>query len=136
VWMVGVRIFLVSMGVAFLGYVLPWGQISYWGATVITGLMSAIPYIGTDIITWLWGGFYLSSSTLARFYTFHFLFPFLILLLSLIHLFYLHIRGSRNPLGLELNIDKIPFYPYFIWKDLLGVLFILFFFVYIIIYKP
>ena len=105
---------------AFLGYVLPWGQMSYWAATVITNLVSAIPYLGRDIVGWLWGGFSVSNATLVRFYAFHFLFPIIIAVLSLIHLLYLHRRGSRNPLGLSSDCDTIKFHPYFSVKDLFG----------------
>nr|APX40809.1 cytochrome b [Phyllotreta tetrastigma] len=118
-WLIGVTIFLLTMATAFLGYVLPWGQMSFWGATVITNLMSAIPYLGTDLVQWIWGGFAVDNATLNRFFTFHFLFPFLILTLVMIHLLYLHQTGSNNPLGTNSNIDKIPFHPYFTFKDLM-----------------
>ncbi len=108
------------MGAAFLGYVLPWGQMSYWGATVITNLVSAIPYIGIDVVQWLWGGFAVSGPTLTRFFALHFLFPFIILAFVLIHILFLHQTGSTNPLGTNRNLDKLPFHPYFTWKDLLG----------------
>lgn len=119
-WTVGVIILLVVIGTAFLGYVLPWGQISFWGATVITNLLSAIPYLGTTIVQWLWGGFAVDNATLTRFFTLHFLFPFIVLALSIIHLIFLHQTGSNNPLGTNRNIDKIPFHPYFTFKDLFG----------------
>lgn len=119
-WTVGVIIILATIGTAFLGYVLPWGQISFWGATVITNLLSAIPYLGTTIVQWLWGGFAVDNATLTRFFTLHFLFPFVVLALSMIHLIFLHQTGSNNPLGTNRNIDKIPFHPYFTFKDLLG----------------
>nr|YP_010035490.1 cytochrome b [Melanotus cribricollis]QQQ88065.1 cytochrome b [Melanotus cribricollis] len=119
-WTVGVIILLVVMGTAFLGYVLPWGQMSFWGATVITNLLSAIPYLGTTIVQWLWGGFAVDNATLTRFFTLHFLLPFIVLALSMIHLIFLHQTGSNNPLGTNSNIDKIPFHPYFTFKDLLG----------------
>nr|YP_010996925.1 cytochrome b [Dendrodoris krusensternii]WPH63909.1 cytochrome b [Dendrodoris krusensternii] len=119
-WMVGVTIFLVCMGTAFLGYVLPWGQMSFWGATVITNLVSAIPYLGTYIVEWIWGGFSVGQSTLNRFYSLHFILPFLIGGLSGLHILFLHEKGSTNPLG-ELNhVSKIPFHPYFTWKDIVG----------------
>nr|APX40796.1 cytochrome b [Phyllotreta hemipoda] len=118
-WLIGVTIFLLTMATAFLGYVLPWGQMSFWGATVITNLMSAIPYLGTELVQWIWGGFAVDNATLNRFFTFHFLFPFLILALVMIHLLYLHQTGSNNPLGTNSNIDKIPFHPYFTFKDLM-----------------
>lgn len=119
-WTVGVIILLATIGTAFLGYVLPWGQISFWGATVITNLLSAIPYLGTTIVQWLWGGFAVDNATLTRFFTLHFLLPFVVLALSLVHLIFLHQTGSNNPLGTNRNIDKIPFHPYFTFKDLIG----------------
>nr|ARH54297.1 cytochrome b [Curculionidae sp. 3 AH-2016] len=119
-WMSGVTIFFLIMASAFLGYVLPWGQMSFWGATVITNLLSAIPYLGNILVQWIWGGFSVSNATLARFYTFHFLFPFIVLAMVVIHLFFLHQTGSNNPLGLNSNLDKISFHPYFTFKDLLG----------------
>nr|AML26401.1 cytochrome b [Staphylinidae sp. BMNH 1274636] len=119
-WLIGVIIFFMVMGTAFLGYVLPWGQMSFWGATVITNLVSAIPYLGNTIVQWLWGGFAVDNATLTRFFTFHFLFPFIVAALVLIHLLFLHQTGSNNPLGINSNIDKIPFHPYFSFKDLFG----------------
>nr|ALO70369.1 cytochrome b [Batrisodes sp. 1 EF-2015] len=125
-WWIGTLIFLLTMMTAFMGYVLPWGQMSFWGATVITNLLSAIPYLGTMIVQWLWGGFAVNNATLSRFYTFHFLFPFLILAMIMIHLMFLHQTGSNNPLGTNSNIDKIPFYPYFLFKDLFGYIMMMF----------
>nr|QXP99665.1 cytochrome b [Nymphalis io geisha] len=119
-WMVGVIILFLLMATAFMGYVLPWGQMSFWGATVITNLLSAIPYLGTMLVNWIWGGFAVDNATLTRFYTFHFLFPFIILLLTMIHLLFLHQTGSNNPLGINSNLDKIPFHPFFTFKDLIG----------------
>nr|YP_010528121.1 cytochrome b [Rhyzodiastes puetzi]UXW64223.1 cytochrome b [Rhyzodiastes puetzi] len=116
-WMIGMIIFFLSMGTAFLGYVLPWGQMSFWGATVITNLLSAIPYIGTILTQWIWGDFAINNATLTRFFTFHFLFPFIITSMVFIHLIFLHQTGSNNPLGLNSNIDKISFHPYFNFKD-------------------
>nr|YP_010631645.1 cytochrome b [Propomacrus davidi]WBP61423.1 cytochrome b [Propomacrus davidi] len=121
-WSVGVIILFLVMATAFLGYVLPWGQMSFWGATVITNLVSAIPYLGTTIVQWLWGGFAIDNATLTRFFTFHFLLPFIIAALVMIHLLFLHQTGSNNPLGTNSNIDKIPFHPYFTYKDMLGFL--------------
>nr|QNG56182.1 cytochrome b [Cucujus sp. MJ-2020] len=121
-WMIGVTIFFVVMGTAFLGYVLPWGQMSFWGATVITNLVSAIPYLGTTIVQWIWGGFAVDNATLTRFFTFHFLFPFIVVALVMMHLLFLHQTGSNNPLGTNSNIDKMPFHPYFSFKDILGFL--------------
>nr|YP_009689706.1 cytochrome b [Uranotaenia geometrica]QEE94448.1 cytochrome b [Uranotaenia geometrica] len=119
-WMTGVIILFMVMATGFLGYVLPWGQMSFWGATVITNLLSAIPYLGTDLVQWIWGGFAVDNATLTRFFTFHFILPFIILALMMIHLLFLHQTGSNNPLGLNSNIDKIPFHPYFIYKDIVG----------------
>nr|YP_009171537.1 cytochrome b [Comicus campestris]AJW76392.1 cytochrome b [Comicus campestris] len=121
-WMVGVVILFLTMAAAFMGYVLPWGQMSFWGATVITNLLSAIPYLGTDLVQWVWGGFAVDNATLSRFFTFHFVLPFIIAAFTMIHLLFLHQTGSNNPLGLNSNIDKIPFHPYFTYKDLLGFL--------------
>jgi len=123
VWIVGCGILLALMAIAFLGYVLPWGQISFWGATVITNLFSAIPGIGGYIVTWLWGGFSVGYPTLVRFFSFHYLLPFILRGLVIIHLRYLHERGSNNPLGFQ-NVDKLKFSPYFIFKDVLGFLII------------
>nr|ANJ70341.1 cytochrome b [Berosus affinis] len=121
-WTVGVLILFIVMATAFLGYVLPWGQMSFWGATVITNLVSAIPYMGTQIVQWIWGGFAVDNATLTRFFTLHFLLPFVIAALVMIHLLALHQTGSNNPLGLNSNIDKIPFHPYFSIKDIVGFL--------------
>nr|AXS65288.1 cytochrome b [Histeroidea sp. 1 KM-2017] len=119
-WMLGVIILFITMATAFLGYVLPWGQMSFWGATVITNLVSAIPYLGTGIVQWIWGGFAVDNATLTRFFTFHFLCPFIITALVMIHLLFLHQTGSSNPMGLNSNTDKIPFHPYFSIKDITG----------------
>ena len=121
-WRVGILLLFLTIGTAFLGYVLPWGQISFWGATVITNLASAIPIIGNEIVLWLWGGFAVSNATLTRFFTFHFLFPFIIAALSIVHLLFLHSTGSSNPLGVNRNLDKTPFHPYFTLKDAFGFL--------------
>ncbi|YP_004021062.1 cytochrome b (mitochondrion) [Helicoverpa armigera] len=125
-WMVGVIILFLLMATAFMGYVLPWGQMSFWGATVITNLLSAIPSLGVKIVTWIWGGFAVDNATLTRFYTFHFLLPFIILMMTMIHLLFLHQTGSNNPLGLNSNLDKIPFHPFFVFKDLIGFIILLF----------
>nr|UGS80319.1 cytochrome b [Graphocaecilius interpretatus] len=125
-WMIGVLILFLTMATAFLGYVLPWGQMSFWGATVITNLVSAIPYLGTMIVQWLWGGFAVDNATLTRFFTFHFILPFIIFALVMIHLLFLHQTGSSNPLGLKMNIDKISFHPYFSFKDIVGFLIMIF----------
>nr|UFK32217.1 cytochrome b [Aguriahana sp. 1 BY-2021a] len=124
-WMLGVVLMLLTMATAFLGYVLPWGQMSFWGATVITNLLSAIPYIGSMLVNWLWGGFAVDNATLSRFFSLHFLLPFIILMMSVIHIFFLHMTGSNNPIGLNSNMDKIPFHPYFSIKDIMGVMMIM-----------
>lgn len=123
-WLAGVTIFILSIATAFLGYVLPWGQISFWGATVITNLLTTIPYLGTSIVEWLWGGFAINNATLTRFFSFHFLIPFLIMVFVFIHLFFLHRTGSKNPLGVRSNFNKIPFHIYFTLKDITGFLII------------
>nr|YP_010250879.1 cytochrome b [Faughnia haani]QTV76813.1 cytochrome b [Faughnia haani] len=124
-WMVGVIILFLVMGTAFMGYVLPWGQMSFWGATVITNLLSAVPYVGTDLVQWVWGGFAVDNATLTRFFTFHFLFPFMVAAATMVHILFLHQTGSSNPLGLISNIDKVPFHPYFTFKDIVGFVFML-----------
>nr|WHM51821.1 cytochrome b [Stolotermes victoriensis] len=119
-WTMGVLILFITMAAAFMGYVLPWGQMSFWGATVITNLLSAIPYLGTELVQWVWGGFAVDNATLNRFFTLHFLLPFIITAAVAIHLLFLHQTGSNNPTGLNSNIDKIPFHPYFSTKDIVG----------------
>nr|YP_009228403.1 cytochrome b [Pelophylax bedriagae]AKQ19832.1 cytochrome b [Pelophylax bedriagae] len=119
-WNIGVILLFLVMATAFVGYVLPWGQMSFWGATVITNLLSAAPYVGTDLVQWIWGGFSVDNATLTRFFTFHFILPFIIAAASMIHLLFLHQTGSSNPTGLNSNLDKITFHPYFSYKDLLG----------------
>nr|NP_739879.1 cytochrome b [Anoplogaster cornuta]Q8HLR2.1 RecName: Full=Cytochrome b; AltName: Full=Complex III subunit 3; AltName: Full=Complex III subunit III; AltName: Full=Cytochrome b-c1 complex subunit 3; AltName: Full=Ubiquinol-cytochrome-c reductase complex cytochrome b subunit [Anoplogaster cornuta]BAC23436.1 cytochrome b [Anoplogaster cornuta] len=119
-WNVGVILFLLVMMTAFVGYVLPWGQMSFWGATVITNLLSAVPYVGNALVQWIWGGFSVDNATLTRFFAFHFLFPFVIAAAAVIHLLFLHETGSNNPAGVNSNADKISFHPYFSYKDLLG----------------
>nr|YP_010554947.1 cytochrome b [Somanniathelphusa grayi]UYP50879.1 cytochrome b [Somanniathelphusa grayi] len=119
-WMVGVMILLMLMATAFLGYVLPWGQMSFWGATVITNLFSAIPFIGTTLVQWIWGGFSVDNATLTRFFSFHFLLPFIISAFSMIHIMFLHNSGANNPLGISSQTDKVPFHPYFTFKDIVG----------------
>nr|YP_010265196.1 cytochrome b [Charybdis hellerii]UIP56989.1 cytochrome b [Charybdis hellerii] len=119
-WMVGVVILFMVMATAFLGYVLPWGQMSFWGATVITNLFSAIPYIGSDLVQWIWGGFSVDNATLTRFFTFHFVLPFIIAAMTIIHIFFLHQSGANNPLGVSSQLDKVPFHPYFTFKDIVG----------------
>lgn len=119
-WNIGVVLLLLVIGTAFVGYVLPWGQISFWGATVITNLMSAVPYAGDTLVQWVWGGFSVDNATLTRFFAFHFLLPFVVAAATIIHLLFLHQTGSNNPAGLNSDADKIPFHPYFSYKDLLG----------------
>nr|QNE85451.1 cytochrome b [Morinia doronici] len=119
-WLMGTIILFLVMGTAFMGYVLPWGQMSFWGATVITNLLSAIPYLGTNLVQWIWGGFAVDNATLTRFYSFHFILPFIVLTSTMIHILFLHETGSNNPIGLNSNIDKIPFHPYFTFKDIVG----------------
>nr|BAI63543.1 cytochrome b [Cynops ensicauda] len=121
-WNIGVVLLLLVMATAFVGYVLPWGQMSFWGASVITNLLSAIPYVGGSLVEWVWGGFSVDKATLTRFFTFHFLLPFLIAGVSMIHLLFLHEAGSNNPTGIPSNQDKVSFHPYFSYKDLLGFL--------------
>nr|AKQ12981.1 cytochrome b [Pachytriton granulosus] len=121
-WNIGVILLLLVMATAFVGYVLPWGQMSFWGASVITNLLSAIPYVGGSLVEWVWGGFSVDKATLTRFFAFHFLLPFLIAGVSIIHLLFLHETGSNNPTGVPSNQDKISFHPYFSYKDLLGFL--------------
>nr|YP_009108159.1 cytochrome b [Panopea globosa]AIU56068.1 cytochrome b [Panopea globosa] len=120
-WSVGTTIFLLSMLAAFLGYVLPWGQMSFWGATVITSLLSAVPYLGNDIVTWIWGGFAVSDATLKRFFVLHYIIPFVVSGLVVLHIIFLHSTGSNNPLGVSSDADKVPFHNYFTIKDLIGI---------------
>nr|AER36139.1 cytochrome b [Thunnus orientalis] len=119
-WNIGVVLLLLVMMTAFVGYVLPWGQMSFWGATVITNLLSAVPYVGTTLVEWIWGGFSVDNATLTRFFALHFLFPLVIAAMTILHLLFLHETGSNNPIGLNSNADKISFHPYFSYKDLLG----------------
>lgn len=135
-WLLGVRIYFISIITAFLGYVLPWGQISYWGATVITNLITTIPYIGNTLILWIWGGFSINNATLNRFFSLHFIIPFLIIIIIILHLYYLHKTGSNNPLGTNSNLNKIPFHIYFTLKDILGFLIYLLIFSIIILQYP
>nr|YP_010506483.1 cytochrome b [Mallota viridiflavescentis]QVL28772.1 cytochrome b [Mallota viridiflavescentis]UXF58149.1 cytochrome b [Mallota viridiflavescentis] len=124
-WLSGTIILFLVMATAFMGYVLPWGQMSFWGATVITNLLSAIPYLGTTLVQWIWGGFSVDNPTLSRFFTFHFILPFIVLAMVMIHLLFLHQTGSNNPMGLNSNLDKIPFHPYFSYKDIVGFIILL-----------
>jgi len=135
-WGSGVIIFLLMMATAFMGYVLPWGQMSFWGATVITNLFSAIPFVGSSIVEWLWGGFSVSNATLNRFFSLHYLMPFIIAGLVIVHLSLLHKDGSNNPLGINSNADYIPFYPYFYVKDLFAFFILAFIFSFFIFFYP
>nr|YP_009351929.1 cytochrome b [Cerion uva]AQL10420.1 cytochrome b [Cerion uva] len=135
-WMVGVTIFIVSMGTAFLGYVLPWGQMSFWGATVITNLLSAIPYVGDMVVQWVWGGYSVGQATLNRFYSFHFVAPFVIAGLSALHIVFLHDRGSTNPLGMVEPLNKVSFHPYFTIKDIVGMVLVLLILALVVFFFP
>lgn len=135
-WSVGVIILLVVIATAFIGYVLIWGQISFWAATVITNLLSAIPYVGKTLVQWIWGGFAVDNATLTRFFTFHFLLPFVVAGLSIVHLLFIHQTGSNNPVGSNSNTDKIPFHPFFSTKDLVGFLIIIFFLILLVLRNP
>lgn len=135
-WTTGVVLFLLVIITAFVGYVLPWGQISFWGATVITNLLSAVPYLGTTLVQWVWGGFAVDNATLTRFFVFHFLLPFVVAALVIVHLVFLHQTGSNNPLGVSRDIDKIPFHPFFSSKDLLGFLIFILTLVLICLFAP
>ncbi len=133
-WIIGVIIYLCMMGTAFMGYVLPWGQMSYWGATVITSLFSAVPLIGDTIVTWLWGGFVIDNNTLTRFFVGHYLMPLVIFMLVVVHLWALHVHKSNNPLGIDMKTpaDSIPFHPFYTIKDLVGVgVFLIVFFAFV-----
>nr|YP_001648681.1 cytochrome b [Plakinastrella cf. onkodes DVL-2011]ABW83961.1 apocytochrome b [Plakinastrella cf. onkodes DVL-2011] len=120
VWNVGIVIFFIMMATAFIGYVLPWGQMSFWAATVITNFLSAVPYIGSNLVEWVWGGYSVSNATLNRFFSLHYLLPFLLAALALIHLILLHTEGSHNPIGIRSDISKIPFHSYYSFKDFYG----------------
>jgi ubiquinol-cytochrome c reductase cytochrome b subunit len=135
-WISGVVIFLLMMATAFMGYVLPWGQMSFWGATVITNLFSAIPLIGKTIVEWLWGGFSVNNATLNRFFSLHYLLPFIIVGVTLLHLSLLHKDGSNNPLGINLNVETVSFYPYFYVKDLFSFLLFLIIFSLFVFFAP
>jgi ubiquinol-cytochrome c reductase cytochrome b subunit len=137
-WWLGIIILLLMMATAFMGYVLPWGQMSFWGATVITNLFSAIPLIGEGIVQWLWGGYSVDNPTLSRFYTLHFLFPFLIVGVVILHIVALHTHGSNNPLGIDRKgpQDSIPFHPYYTIKDLFGLGFALTIFFAVVFFSP
>nr|QYF09663.1 cytochrome b [Ptilocnemus lemur] len=135
-WYSGIIMLFIIMGTAFLGYVLPWGQMSLWGATVITNLLSAIPYLGDSLVKWLWGGFSVDNATLTRFFTLHFLLPFILSGMIMIHLLFLHQTGSNNPLGLNSNFDKIPFHPFFSIKDMMSVMLMMTLFIIMNLLEP
>nr|YP_009178059.1 cytochrome b [Umbra limi]AAS90450.1 cytochrome b [Umbra limi]AJW75350.1 cytochrome b [Umbra limi]QWE36551.1 cytochrome b [Umbra pygmaea]QWE36928.1 cytochrome b [Umbra pygmaea] len=135
-WNIGVVLLLLTMMTAFVGYVLPWGQMSFWGATVITNLLSAIPYVGNMLVQWIWGGFSVDNATLTRFFAFHFLFPFVIAAATVLHLLFLHETGSTNPTGINSDADKISFHPYFSYKDLLGFVVMLAILTFIALFTP
>ena len=135
-WILGVLILFIMIATAFMGYVLPWGQMSFWAATVITNLASAIPVIGNDIVFWLWGGFSVDNPTLNRFFSFHYLLPFVLLGLVILHVIFLHEHGSSSPLGVNKNHDLIAFHPYFTIKDIFGIIIFLIFFSYFIFFNP
>lgn len=137
-WILGVLIFLLMMATAFIGYVLPWGQMSLWGATVITNLFSAIPLVGDSIVTLLWGGFSVDNPTLTRFFALHYLLPFVIFAVVFLHVWALHVTGSNNPLGIDTKgpQDTLPFHPYYTMKDTFGTLVFLLFFAYVIFFAP
>nr|ABZ90239.1 cytochrome b [Makalata macrura]ABZ90240.1 cytochrome b [Makalata macrura]ABZ90241.1 cytochrome b [Makalata macrura]ABZ90242.1 cytochrome b [Makalata macrura]ABZ90245.1 cytochrome b [Makalata macrura] len=135
-WNIGVMLLFTVMATAFMGYVLPWGQMSFWGATVITNLLSAIPYIGPMLVEWIWGGFSVDKATLTRFFAFHFILPFIITAMVMIHLLFLHETGSNNPSGLNSDSDKIPFHPYFTIKDILGLLLMILMLMMLVLFLP
>nr|ALG76028.1 cytochrome b [Sicista kluchorica] len=135
-WNIGVLLLFAVMATAFMGYVLPWGQMSFWGATVITNLLSAIPYVGGTLVEWIWGGFSVDKATLTRFFAFHFILPFIITALAMVHLIFLHETGSSNPTGLNSDADKIPFHPYYTTKDFFGFLFMFFILLTLVLFSP
>jgi ubiquinol-cytochrome c reductase cytochrome b subunit len=137
-WWFGIIIFIAMMATAFMGYVLPWGQMSYWGATVITNLFSAIPGVGQSIVTWLWGGYSVDNPTLNRFFSLHYLLPFIILGLVVLHVIALHTNGSNNPTGVEVKTEKdtIPFHPYYTVKDFFGFGIFFLIFAYFVFFQP
>nr|AYN79153.1 cytochrome b [Coendou prehensilis] len=135
-WNIGILLLFMTMATAFMGYVLPWGQMSFWGATVITNLLSAIPYVGTTLVEWIWGGYSVDKATLTRFFAFHFIMPFIIATMIMIHLLFLHETGSNNPSGLNSDSDKIPFHPYYSIKDILGLILMLLILLILTLFSP
>lgn len=136
VWVIGIVILLIMILTAFLGYVLPWGQMSFWAATVITNLASAVPLVGNDIVVWLWGGFAVGNPTLNRFFSLHYLLPFILFFLVFLHIVFLHLSLSNNPLGFQPDLDATKFGPYFIIKDIYGILLFLFVCVFFLFFFP
>ena len=139
IWIIGMIIYFLMMATAFMGYVLPWGQMSFWGATVITNLFSAIPLVGESITTWLWGGYSVDNPTLTRFFTLHYLIPFLILGLVVLHIWALHVPGNNNPVGIDIkkpSKDTVPFHPYIVIKDAFALLMFLILFAMFVFYSP
>jgi len=136
VWFVGVAIFFLIFATAFIGYVLPWGQISFWGATVITSMVTAIPLVGTDLVNWVWGGFNVDDPTLHRFFSLHYLLPFVLVGLVVIHILALHQYGSNNPIGVAIDADKVSLHPYFTIKDIVGIFLIFIFYFYFVCFNP
>jgi len=139
IWILGIIIYLLMMAAAFMGYVLPWGQMSFWGATVITNLFSAIPLVGEGIVTWLWGGYSVDNPTLTRFFTLHYLIPFLILGLVVLHIWALHVPGNNNPVGIDIkkpSKDTVPFHPYIVIKDGFALLMFMIVFAFFVFYSP
>lgn len=135
-WNIGVIIFFLTIATAFIGYILPWGQIRFWGASVITNLFSAIPYIGYALVEWIWGGFAVDNATLNRFFALHFLLPFVLLAAVCVHIIFLHQTGSNNPLGIDSDSERIPFHGYYSTKDALGYVIVIFFFLALLIFAP
>nr|ACY38217.1 cytochrome b [Galea spixii] len=135
-WNIGILLLFAVMATAFMGYVLPWGQMSFWGATVITNLLSAIPYIGTTLVEWIWGGFSVDKATLTRFFAFHFILPYIISALVMVHLLFLHETGSNNPMGLNSDSDKIPFHPYYTIKDIMGFIYMILALLSLVLFSP
>jgi ubiquinol-cytochrome c reductase cytochrome b subunit len=135
-WVLGVIILLLMIVTAFMGYVLPWGQMSFWGATVITNLVSAVPFVGKDIVYWLWGGYSIDNATLTRFFALHYLLPFVIAGVAALHIIVIQHSGSNNPLGINFLVDSIPFSPYYIIKDVLGVVAFGIFFAVFLFFMP
>tara|TARA_Y100000590_G_scaffold463574_1_gene630666 strand:+ start:1030 stop:2289 length:1260 start_codon:yes stop_codon:yes gene_type:complete len=139
IWIIGMIIYFLMMATAFMGYVLPWGQMSFWGATVITNLFSAIPFVGEGIVAWLWGGFAVDNPTLTRFYALHYLLPFLILGLVVLHIWALHVPGNNNPIGIDIkkpSKDTVPFHPYIVIKDVFALLMFMIVFAFFVFYSP